>query len=36
MTRILLILAFALGLTVSAQVVANDPMPHCFPCPDVR
>jgi hypothetical protein len=34
MTRLFLILAIAFGLTVSAQVAAEEihPIPGCYPC----
>jgi hypothetical protein len=36
MLKALAILALALGLTIAAPVSANDPMPHCLPCPQAQ
>jgi len=34
--KALMILALALGVFAASNSHAADPMPDCFPCPDVR
>jgi hypothetical protein len=36
MKKALMILALALTIFTAANTRAEDPMPECFPCPDVR
>ncbi len=36
MRTILMIMVMALGLAAGTSATRIDPIPHCFPCPDVR